>query len=154
ELFASLAGIKLVHVPYKGTGPAIADLLGGHISMTFSSLPPAIALARDGKTRALAITGAKRSPLFPDVPSVSEVVPGYESAQRYGIIAPAHTPAEIVEKLNVALREALASDDVKARIAADGADATPSTPEEYAADIAAEEAKWGKIIRQLGLKAE
>jgi tripartite-type tricarboxylate transporter receptor subunit TctC len=154
EFFAELAGIKITHVPYKGTGPAIADLLGGHISLTFSSLPPAIGLVREGKTRPLAITSAKRSSLFPDVPTVAEIVPGYESAQRYGIIAPAHTPPEIVARLNAALREALTSDDVKSRIAADGAETTPSSPEEYAADIAAEEAKWGKIVKRLGLKAE
>jgi len=154
ELFASMAGIKLTHVPYKGTGPAIADLLGGHISMTFSSLPPAIGLVRDGKVRPIAITGAKRSKILPDVPTVAETIPGYESAQRYGIIAPARTPAEIVGKLNAALRGALASDEVAARVAAEGAEITPSTPAEYAADIAAEEAKWGKIIKQLGLKAD
>jgi tripartite-type tricarboxylate transporter receptor subunit TctC len=154
ELFASMAGIKLTHVPYKGTGPAIADLLGGHITMTFSSLPPAIGLVRDGKVRPIAVTGAKRSKILPDVPTVSETVPGYESAQRYGIIAPAHTPAEIIDKLNAALRDALTSEEVATRVAAEGADVTPSTPQEYAADIAAEEAKWGKIIRQLGIKAD
>jgi tripartite-type tricarboxylate transporter receptor subunit TctC len=154
ELLASIAGIKLTHVPYKGTGPAIADLVGGHVSMTYSSLPPAIGLVRDGKVRPLAIASPKRSALLPDVPTASETLPGYESTQRYGIIAPAHTPPAIVAQLNAALREALASDDVKARIVADGADTTPSSPQEYAADIAAEVAKWGKIIRQLGLKAE
>ena len=154
ELFASMAGIKLTHVPYKGTGPAIADLLGGHITMTFSSLPPAIGLVRDGKVRPIAVTGAKRSKILPDVPTVSETVPGYESAQRYGIIAPAHTPAEIIDKLNAALRDALTSEEVATRVAAEGAEITPSTPQEYAADIAAEEAKWGKIIRQLGIKAD
>jgi len=154
ELFASMAGIKLTHVPYKGTGPAISDLLGNHITMTFSSLPPAIGLVRDGKVRAIAITGAKRSPLLPEVPTVAETVPGYESAQRYGIIAPARTPAAIVEKLNAALRAALSADEVAARVAAEGAEVTPSSPPEYAADIAAEEAKWGRIIRALGLKGE
>ncbi|HMK78402.1 MAG TPA: tripartite tricarboxylate transporter substrate binding protein [Xanthobacteraceae bacterium] len=154
ELFASMAGIKLTHVPYKGTGPAISDLLGNHITMTFSSLPPAIGLVRDGKVRAIAITGAKRSPLLPEVPTVAETVPGYESAQRYGIIAPARTPAVIVEKLNAALRAALSADEVAARVAAEGAEVTPSSPAEYAADIAAEEAKWGRIIRALGLKGE
>ncbi len=154
ELLASIAGIKLTHVPYKGTGPAIADLLGGHVSMTYSSLPPAIGLVRDGKVRPIAIASAKRSALLPDVPTASETLPGYESTQRYGIIAPASTPREIVMRLNAALREALAADDVKARIATDGADTTPSSPEEYAADIAHEAEKWGKIIRQLGLKAD
>ena len=154
ELLASMAGIKLTHVPYKGTGPAIADLLGGHVSMTYSSLPPALGLVREGKVRPLAIASVKRSALLPDVPTASETLPGYESTQRYGIIAPAHTPREVVMRLNTALNEALTSDDVKSRIAADGADTAPSSPEEYAADIAAAGAKWGGVIKQLGLKEE
>jgi tripartite-type tricarboxylate transporter receptor subunit TctC len=154
ELLASIAGIKLTHVPYKGTGPAIADLLGGHVSMTYSSLPPALGLVREGKVRPIAIASVKRSALLPDVPTASETLPGYESTQRYGIIAPAHTRREIVMRLNAALNEALTSEDVKSRIAADGADTAPSSPEEYAADIAAAAAKWGGVIKQLGLKAE
>ena len=154
ELLASMAGIKLTHVPYKGTGPAIADLLGGHVSMTYSSLPPALGLVREGKVRPVAIASVKRSALLPDVPTASETLPGYELTQRYGIIAPAQTPREIVMRLNAALNEALTADDVKSRIAADGADTAPSTPEEYAADIAAAAAKWGGIVKQLGLKAE
>jgi tripartite-type tricarboxylate transporter receptor subunit TctC len=154
ELLASIAGIKLTHVPYKGTGPAIADLLGGHVSMTYSSLPPALGLVREGKVRPIAIASANRSALLPDVPTASETLAGYESTQRYGIIAPAHTPREIVMRLNAALNEALTSEDVKSRIAADGADTAPSSPEEYAADIAAAAAKWGGVIKQLGLKAE
>jgi tripartite-type tricarboxylate transporter receptor subunit TctC len=154
ELLASMAGIKLTHVPYKGTGPAIADLLGGHVSMTYSSLPPALGLVREGKVRPIAIASVKRSALLPDVPTAWETLPGYESTQRYGIIAPSNTPREIVMRLNAALNEALTSDDVKSRIAADGADTAPSSPEEYAADIAAAAAKWGGVIKQLGLKAE
>lgn len=154
ELFASMAGIKLTHVPYKGTGLAISDLLGGHITMTFSSLLPAIGLVRDGRVRPIAVTGAKRVKILPDVPTVSETVPGYESAQRYGIIAPAHTPPEIVDKLNAALRGALTSDEVASRVADEGAEITPSSPAEYAADITVEEQKWGKVIKALGLKVE
>ncbi len=154
ELLASIAGIKLTHVPYKGTGPAIADLLGGHVSMTYSSLPPAIGLVREGKVRPIAIASPKRSALLPDVPTASETLPGYESTQRYGIIAPAHTPPTIVAKLNAALREALDSGEVKSRVEAEGAETTPGSPQEYAADIATEAAKWGKVIKQLGLKAE
>jgi len=154
ELLASIAGIKLTHVPYKGTGPAIADLLGGHVSMTFSSLPPAIGLARDGKARPLAITSATRSRLLPDVPTVGETLPGYESAQRYGIVAPARTPRAIIDQLNAALREALAADDVVARITHEGAEPTPGTPDEYAAAIVRDEAKWSKIVRDLGVKLE
>lgn len=154
ELLASIAGIKLTHVPYKGTGPAIADLLGGHVSMTYSSLPPALGLVREGKVRPIAIASPKRSALLPDVPTASETLPGYESTQRYGIIAPAHTPPTIVAKLNAALREALDSGEVKSRVEAEGAETTPGSPQEYAADIATEAAKWGKVIKQLGLKAE
>jgi tripartite-type tricarboxylate transporter receptor subunit TctC len=154
ELLASIAGIKLTHVPYKGTGPAIADLLGGHVSMTYSSLPPTLGLIREGKVRPIAIASRTRSALLPDVPTASETLPGYESTQRYGIIAPANTPPAIIARLNAALREALGTDDVRSRVAAEGAETTPSSPQEYAADIAAEAAKWGKVIRQLGLKAE
>ena len=154
ELLASIAGIKLTHVPYKGTGPAIADLLGGHVSMTYSSLPPAIGLVREGKVRAIAIASPKRSALLPDVPTASETLPGYESTQRYGIIAPANTPPAIVKKLTAALREALGTDDVKSRVEAEGAEARPSSPQEYAADIATEAVKWGKVIERLGLKPQ
>ena len=154
ELLASMAGIKLTHIPYKGTGPAIADLLGGHVNMTFSSLPPALGLVRDGRARPLAITSVARSPILPDVPTVAETLPGYESTQRYGIIAPARTPDTIIEKLNAALREALGSDEVKSRIAAEGAEPTPSSAADYAAFIVADEGKWSRIVRALGLRAE
>ena len=155
ELFASMAGIKLTHVPYKGSAPALTDLLGGHVAIYFSSLPPAIGLVKDGKVRALAVTGAKRSPVFPDLPTVAEAgLPGYEAVLHYGIVAPAGTPGPIIEKLNQALRTALANDDVKAKIAADGAEPLPSTPAEYAADIDREEAKWSEIVRKSGAKAD
>ena len=153
ELFASMAGIQLTHIPYKGTGLAITDLLGNHITMTFSSLLPAIGQVRDGKVRPIAVTGAKRVKVLPDVPTASETLPGYESTQRYGIIAPAHTPPDIVDKLNAALR-ARSPRTTSWRVSDEGAEITPSTPAEYAADIAAEEAKWGKVIKALGLKLE
>ncbi len=93
EYFATLAGIKLTHVPYKGSAPALTDLIGGHVSMYFSSLPPAVGLMKDGKVRALAVTGAKRSPLFPELPTVAEAgLPGFEAVLHYGIVAPAGTP--------------------------------------------------------------
>ena len=155
ELFAGMAGIKLTHVPYKGSGPALADLLGGHVAIYFSSLPPAIGLVKDGQLRALAVTGPHRSAIFPDLPTVAEAgLPGYEAVLHYGIIAPAGTPAAIIETLNKALRAALADADVKAKIAADGAEPLPSTPADYAADIDREEAKWSKIVRTSGAKAE
>jgi len=155
ELFASMAGIKLTHVPYKGSAPALTDLLGGHVAIYFSSLPPAIGLVKDGKVRALAVTGAKRSAVFPDLPTVAEAgLPGYEAVLHYGIVAPAGTPGPIIEKLNQALQTALANEDVKAKIAADGAEPLPSTPAEYAADIDREEAKWSEIVRKSGAKAD
>jgi tripartite-type tricarboxylate transporter receptor subunit TctC len=154
-LFASMAGITLTHVPYKGTGPALTDLLGGHVAIYFSSLPPAIGLVKEGKLRALAVTGPTRSAIFPDLPTVAEAgLPGYEAVLHYGIVAPAGTPPPIIEKLNKALRTALANPEVTARITADGAEPLPSTPAEYAADIDREETKWSDIVRKSGAKAE
>jgi tripartite-type tricarboxylate transporter receptor subunit TctC len=154
ELFAYMGGIKLVHVPYKGTGPALTDLLGAHVTMYFSSLPSAIGLVKEGKVRALAVTGAKRSGVFPDVPTVAETLPGFEAVLRYGIVAPAGTPRPIVDKLNAALRQALAQPDVIARMARDGTDSVSSTPEEYAADIDREERKWSEVVKRSGATAK
>jgi tripartite-type tricarboxylate transporter receptor subunit TctC len=155
ELFANMAGIKLVHVPYKGTGPALTDLMGGHVSIYFSSLPSAIGIVKDGKVRALAVTGTKRSKIFPDLPTVAEAaLPGFEAGLRYGIVAPAGTPRPIVDKLNAALRQALADPDTIARIARDGTEAVPSSPEEYAADIDREERKWSEVVKRAGLAAK
>jgi tripartite-type tricarboxylate transporter receptor subunit TctC len=154
ELFASMAGIQLIHVPYRGTSPALADLLGGHVQIYFSSLPPAVGIAREGKVRALAVTGAQRSDVLPELPTVAEAgLPGYEAVLHYGIVAPAGTPRPIVDKLNAALREALASEETKTLLATSGAEAMPSTPEDYAADIDREETKWSAIVRQSGAKA-
>jgi tripartite-type tricarboxylate transporter receptor subunit TctC len=154
-LFAHMAGIELTHIPYKGSGPALNDLLGGHVSLYFSSLPPAVALVREGKLRALAVTGPARSPLFPDLPTVAEAgLPGYEAVLHYGIVAPAGTPAAIIARLNAALRAALADDEVRTRLATAGAEPLASTPEEYAADIDREETKWSAIVKLSGARAE
>jgi len=153
ELLAYMAGIKLTHIPYKGSAPALTDLLGGHVAIYFSSLPPAIGLVKDGKVRALAVTGPTRSPIFPDLPTVAEAaLPGYETVLHYGIVAPAGTPRPIIEKLNAALNAALADKEVRERIATDGAEPLPTTPEQYAADIDHEEAKWSKIVKMSGAK--
>ncbi len=155
ELFASMAGVTLTQIPYKGNGPALSDLLGGHVAIMFSPLPGAVGLVKDSKVRALAVTGARRSPLFPDLPTVAEAgLPGYESVLHYGIVAPAGLPRPIVERLNAALRIALDAPDVQQRLAQDGAEVLASTPEAYAADIAAEETKWSEIVRKAGVKAE
>jgi len=153
ELFASMAGVKLVHVPYKGSGPALNDLLGGHVQIYFSSLPPAVGMRAEGKVRALAVTGPGRSHVFPDLPTVAEAaLPGYEAVLHYGIAAPAGTQRGIVDKLNAALRAALASEETRAALVATGADPMPSTPEEYAADIDREETRWSRIVREVGVK--
>jgi tripartite-type tricarboxylate transporter receptor subunit TctC len=156
ELFANMAGTTFArHVPYKGIAPAINDLLGGHVSLIFGGLPPTIAHVRDGKLRALAITGATRSKIFPDLPTVAEAgLPGYEATQHYGIVAPKGTPRAIIDRLNVALRQALALEDVLAKMAIDGTEPLPGTPEDYVALIDREEHKWSQIIRQAGLKPE
>jgi tripartite-type tricarboxylate transporter receptor subunit TctC len=155
EYFATMAGIKLTHIPYKGSGPALADLVGGHVAVYFSSLPPALALVKEGKVRALAVTGAKRSQIFPDLPTVAEAaLPGYEAVLHYGIVAPAGTARPIIDKLSAALRDAVMSEDLKARLANDGAEPLASTPEEYAADIDREERKWSAIVKASGAKAE
>ena len=155
EYFATMAGIRLTHVPYKGSAPALTDLVGGHVAIYFSSLPPAVGLVKEGKVRALAVTAAERSAIFPDLPTVAQAgLPGYEAVLHYGIVAPAGTPRPIIEKLSAALRAAVMSDDLKERLAKDGAEPLPSTPEEYATDIDREETKWAAIVRKSGAKAE
>jgi tripartite-type tricarboxylate transporter receptor subunit TctC len=155
EYFASAAGITLTHVPYKGTGPAIIDLLGGHIPVTFAPVPATHDNAVTGKLRMLAVTSAVRSTLLPDVPTIAEAaLPGFEAVLRYGLVAPPGTPRPIIERLNAALNNALASDDVRSRLAIEGAEPLPSTPEEYAADIDREETQWSKVVKASGARAE
>ncbi len=154
-LFAKSAGIDLTRIPYKGNGPAIGDLLGGHVSMMVLSLLPILGNVKAGTLRALAVTTATRSKLMPDVPTVAEsAVPGFSAAIRYGLAAPAGTPKPIVDRLSRELRVALESEDVRARMLREGAEPVASTPEEYAADIDAEEKKWSALVKSLNLKIE
>jgi tripartite-type tricarboxylate transporter receptor subunit TctC len=148
-----MADVKLTHVPYRGTAPALTDLIGGHVQIYFSSIPSAIGIAKEGKVRALAVTGPKRSPVFPDLPTVAETLPGFEAVLHYGIVAPAGTPKPIIDKLNAALRDAVVTPDTRERMAADGTEPLASTPEEYAADIDKEETKWSAIVKKSGAKA-
>jgi tripartite-type tricarboxylate transporter receptor subunit TctC len=155
ELFSTMAGITLVHLPYRGTGPALNDLVGGHVAMHMAPIPTLIGLVRGDKLRAIGVTGPKRSPILPEMPTATEDgLPGYEAVLHYGLLAPAGTPRPIVEKLNGALRAALADEEIRKRIIDDGGDPMPSTPDEHAADIDHEETKWGGLVRKLGLKAE
>ena len=143
------------HVPYKGNGPAITDLLGGHIPMMFIPIPAAVGNVKAGTLRALAVSGARRSSVLPELPTMAESgVPGFDVALRYGLVAPAGTPRPIIDKLNQALNAALASDEVKKRLATEGAEALPGTPEAYAGDIDREEKKWGALVRRLDLRVE
>lgn len=153
-MFSNAAGISMVHVPFRGSGPAVAALVGNHVALMFAGMPSVMGNIRNNILRPLGITSLKRSAELPDVPTVAEAgMPGFEAAQRYGLIAPAGTPPAIVARLSAALREALNSDDVKARIAAEGAEPLPSTPEEYARDIASELTKWTRVVQDAGIKA-
>jgi len=155
EYFAIATGIKLTHIPYKGTGPAITDLLGGHIPLSFSPIPAVHESAKSGLLRMLAVTSARRSTLVPEMPTVAESgVPGFDAVLRYGLVAPAGTPRPIIERLNAALRATLESEEVRNRLAIEGAEPLPSTPEEYAVDIDHEETQWSKVIKASGAKAE
>jgi len=155
ELLTSMADIKLTHVPYRGSGPAQTDLVAGHVAFSITTVPPAIAQIRSGLLRAIAVTGDSRLAILPDVPTVAESgVPDYVAVIHYGMVAPAGTPRAIVDRLNAELNAGLKSDDVRARIADEGGDALVGTPEQQAADIDAEETKWGALVRKLGLRAE
>jgi tripartite-type tricarboxylate transporter receptor subunit TctC len=150
-LFASMARIKLTHVPFRGANPAITDVIGGHIDMIFSSLPPTLGSIKEGKLRALGMATLKRSHALPDLPTIDEAgLPGFEAEQRYGLLAPAGTPAPVIARLNAALREALGSPEVAARIASDGAEPAPTSPQEYAQDIDRDEMKWAPVVRDAG----
>jgi tripartite-type tricarboxylate transporter receptor subunit TctC len=155
EYFKATAGLDVTIVPYKGTAPLMNDLLGGHVPVAFGVLPPALGNLQAGTLRAIAVLSKTRFSLLPDVPTADESgLPGFESVLHYGLLAPAGTPKAIVDKLNAALRALVETEEVKARIHAEGGDPLTSTPEEYAADIDREEAKWADVIHKLGLKVE
>jgi tripartite-type tricarboxylate transporter receptor subunit TctC len=155
ELFKAVAGVDVAIVPFKGTAQLTNDLVGNHVPVGFNVLAPAMGNLQAGSLRAIAVLGPTRSSLFPDVPTAAESgLPDYEAMLHYGLLAPAGTPKDIVARLNAELRALLASLQVRERIAADGGDPLPSTPEEYAADIDREEAKWSRLIRALNLKVE
>jgi tripartite-type tricarboxylate transporter receptor subunit TctC len=155
ELFKATAGIDVAIIPYKGTAPVMNDLLGGHVPVAFGVIPPALGNIQGGKLRAIAVASPTRTSLLPDVPTFAESgMPGFESVLHYGLLAPAGTPRPIVDRLNAELRKLVDTDEVKKRIHSEGGDPMTSSPEEYAADIDQEEAKWSKLIRRLNLKVE
>ena len=155
ELLAAMTGIRITHIPYKGTGPAITDLLGGHIAMMFAPIPAAHGNVSAGALRALGVTSLKRSGVWPDIPTVAETgLPGFEVVQRSTLLAPAGTPRTIIERLNKELNAVLATDEVRRRLAVEGGEPVPGAPEEYTADIDREEMRWSKLVATIGLKGE
>ena len=155
EQFKHMAGINIQHVAYKGSAPAVNDLLGGHIAIMFDNMPSAIGHVKAGKLRPLAVTTPKRSPALPDVPTIAEAgLPGYEATSWFGMLAPARTPAPVMAKLNASILKALADPEVKQKMAEQGAEAYGETPQQFAAFIASETVKWGKIVKQSGATAK
>jgi tripartite-type tricarboxylate transporter receptor subunit TctC len=151
ELFKSTAGIDIVHVPYKGGGPAMADLVGGQVAFSFASMPSALPYVQAGRLRAIAVGGATRSPLFPDVPTVAESgLPGFVSEDWQGILAPAKTPAAVVAKLNADLVRTLHTPEMTAKLAGAGFDVKTSTPQEFADFIREDTAKWARVLKRRG----
>jgi tripartite-type tricarboxylate transporter receptor subunit TctC len=154
ELFKMMTGVDLVHVPYRGTGPALIDLLGGQVQVMFAAMPATIEYFIAGKLRALAVTTATRSEAFPDIPTVSEFVPGYEFSNWQGVGAPKNTPADIVEKLNKDINAGLVDPKMKVRLADLGATPFPGSPADFGTLIAVEIEKLGKVIRAVNIKPE
>jgi tripartite-type tricarboxylate transporter receptor subunit TctC len=154
ELFMFLAGVNMVHVPYRSSAPALTDLLGGQVQVYFSPLPPSIEYIRTGKLRALAVTSVARSAALPDIPPLADFVPGYEANTFFGIGAPKKTPVEIIERLNKEINAGLAGPELKARFAALGSEPTLMSPPEYEKFLVAETEKWAKVIRAANIKPE
>ena len=155
EQFKADAGVDVAIIPYKGSAPAMNDLLGGHVPIALSVLPPALGNIQAGKLRAIAVTSKKRFALLPDVPTFDESgLPGFEAVLHYGLLAPAGTPKEIVDRLSQEVRKLVETPEVQTQIHNEGGDPLTSTPAEYVADIDREEKKWGGLVKKLGLKVE
>jgi tripartite-type tricarboxylate transporter receptor subunit TctC len=155
ELFKMMAGVDILHVPFKGAGPALIDVAGGDSQMSFGSVPSTMAHIRSGRVRALGVGGLKRSFALPDVPTIDEAgVPGYQCANWIGLIAPAGTPEPIIAKLHQALTEAQDSPELKKQFANEGAEVLRMSSAEFGAFIASELGKWGKVVKEAGIKAQ
>lgn len=155
ELFKVMAGVNMVHVPYKGFGPALNDLLGGHVAMYFGSVASSVPQVRAGKLRALAVTGAQRSPAVPDIPTIAEAgLPGFEVSNWNGLFAPAATPKEIIAKLNAEVVTVLNMPGMKEKFLREGFAPVGNTPQEFAAYLSAETARWDKVIKDAGIRTD
>jgi tripartite-type tricarboxylate transporter receptor subunit TctC len=155
ELFASMANLRMIHVPYKGSSPGLVDLLAGQLAIMAANMPQTIPYVRAGRLRALGVTTASRVAAAPEIPTIAESgLPGYESVQWFGLLAPAGTPREIIARLHKESIAILRMPENIARLAADGAEVTTSSPEEFAAFIRAENAKWAKVVKAAGIQPE
>jgi tripartite-type tricarboxylate transporter receptor subunit TctC len=155
ELFNTMAGVELVHVPYKGGSAAIVDLLGGRIQMMFDSISPALPNIQAGRTRVLAVTGSKRTSILPDVPTVAEAgLPGYVATAWFGIVGPANMPPDVTKKLNAAINKIIATDEARAQLTKLGGEPFIASPEEFRAHVQTEVAKWAKVVEASGAKAD
>lgn len=155
ELFKSLTGIQIVHVPYKGIAPALIALLAGEVQLTFGSQPATLPHVKEGKLRALAVASAMRSSFTPDLPSIAEAgVPGYETAAWYGVLAPAKTPRAIVAKIHSEVARVLGLKEIRTALASQSFEIVTATPEQFAAFIKDELAKWGKVVRESGMRID
>jgi len=153
-LFMSTTGAKMLHVPYRGGGPALSDLIGGHVQVMFDTLPTSIELIKAGKLRALGVTSANRSDVLPNVPAIAEFIPGYEADGWQGVGAPRNTPAEIISRLNSAINATLAEPAVKSRISAGDYAVFTSSPPEFRKFVADYTEKWASVIHSAGITAE
>lgn len=153
-LLCKVAGVSMVHIPYKGSGPATTDLLAGQVQTRFSSIPPALPHVKSGRLRALATTGAKRFVLLPDLPTISETLPVYSVDSWYAVLAPAGTPSAILKKLNTEFAAALSSPEAKARLRDDGVEAVGSTPQQLAALMKTDLARWGPLVKEAGASSK
>ena len=155
EMFQQMAGVEMQHIPYKGSAPALTDLLGGQTAIMFDNMPSAIGHVRAGKLRAIAVTTPNRSPALPNVPTIAESgVPGYSATSWFGILAPAGTPAPVIARLNASILKALADPDVKKKLAEQGAEPHGEKPEQFAEFIRSETEKWGKTVKVSGATAD
>jgi tripartite-type tricarboxylate transporter receptor subunit TctC len=154
ELFNSMTGTKLVHIPYKGAAPATTDLISGQVTLMFNNMLSAMPQVKAGRLRAVAVTSTKRSAAAPELPTIAETVPGYEASGWYGAFAPAATPRDIINRLNAEMNRAMKMPDVIQRLAGDGVEAVGTTPEQFAAYLKQEVAKWGKVVKASGAKAD
>jgi tripartite-type tricarboxylate transporter receptor subunit TctC len=154
ELFNLLAGVRMVHVPYKGSGPSFSDLLGGHVPVTFDSLVQGLQYVKDGRLRAVATLGARRSPVLPEVPTVGESLPGYELTNWFGLVTQSAVPRDIVARINGEMVKVLRQPDVRERLLALGAEPVGDTPEQFGAFMKDETRKWGRVIREAKIRAD